>query len=550
MAPNLVEENVWLGARLTILSGMHAGRDSIMGPGAVLSKDVATGDTLSDLRCDGLVPPMLDILKAGLKVGVATLAGLLGWVVAGKILALTLGAAGVGLFGLLRQLLQNLTLMGSLNGQQALVQGIASRTTRSAQLRFAGSVFHIQVILGGTLAAGLLVFAPWLGPWLIPDSRSVALVRWLTLALAVTVAQAYWIGLLNGHRLINSLVKSQMLGPVAVLLLVFPMVWLVRRGYPTGFVLMLGGPAAVITFAAAWSARQAAWMPTMWVWKIDRSDALGFFRMSAVLLVTGVVTTSAQFFESWLVARRMGLAQAGQFWTAWAISMSYVTLVLGSLGSYYMPSLTCLADADARRRLIRSYLGLSLIAMPVIASLVIVIKPWIIRGMFSPALLPALKVMRWMLIGDFFKGLAWVLAFPMLALNDMKWFFFSEVGFSVGMAGAAWLWLSLRGSIEGLGLIFMLLYVLYLLVMIIYIRVRHGFAWRAVESGQFMVGLALVILLSVLTWRDNQVKWLPFGLFTLLGGAYLLISVGISGRHGLRWFGKAPAGKPLHGANP
>ena len=535
------------GARVSILKGVRAGRDAIVRSGAVVSKDVASRDTLPEIRRGGLVPPMPDILKASLKVGVATLAGLLGWVVAGKILAITLGAAGVGLFGLLRQLLQNLALIGSLNGQQALVQGIASRTTRSTQLRFAGSVFHLQVLLGGVLAVGLLVFAPWLGPWLIPHSKSVTLLRWLALVMLVTVAQAYVIGLLNGHRLINALVKSQMLSPVAVLLLVFPMVWLVRRGYPFGFVLMLGGPAAVTTIAAAWLARQATWMPPMWGWKIDRSDALGFFRMSAVLLISGVVTTGAQFFESWLVARRMGLAEAGQFWTAWAISMSYVTLVLGSLGSYYMPSLSRLADPEARRLLIRSYLGLSLIAMPVIASLVIVVKPWIIRGMFSPALLPALKVMRWMLIGDFFKGLAWVLAFPMLALNDMKWFFWSEVGFSFGMAGAAWLWLSRRGSIEGLGLIFMLLYMVYLLVMVIYIRARHGFVWRSGEAGQFVVGLALVVLLSVLTWRDNQVKWLPVGLFTLLGGAYLLFNIGRSGWHGLHSLGESVSGKPFHG---
>jgi O-antigen/teichoic acid export membrane protein len=488
---------------------------------------------------------MLDILKSALKVGLATLASLLGWVVAGKILALTLGAAGVGLFGLLRQLLQNLTLIGSFNGQPALVQGIASRTTRNNQIRFAGSVFYIQVLLGGALAVGLLLLAPWLGPWLIPNSRSVALLRWLALVMLVTMAQGYVFGLLNGHRLINALVKSQLLGPVAVVLLVFPMVWLVRRGYPFGFVLMLGGPAAVTTIAAAWSARHATWMPHMWRLEIDLSDAVSFFRMSAVLLTTGVITSGTQFFESWLVARQRGLAEAGQFWTAWAISMSYVTLILGSLGTYYMPSLSRIADPEARRQLIRSYLRLSLVAMPVLASLVIVTKPWIIRGMFSPALLPALKVMRWMLIGDFFKGITWVLGFPMIALNEMKWFFWSEFGFSFWMAGSAWLWLSRRGSIEGLGLIFMLLYIVYLFVMVIYIRARHGFVWKPAEAGQLVQGMALVVLLSVLTWRDNQVRWLPVGLFTLLGGAYLWFQIGVSGWHGLNAARNSLAGGPL-----
>src|SRR5512133_2560161 len=115
--------------------------------------------------------------------------------------------------------------------------------------------------------------------------------------------------------------------------------------------------------------------------------------MSGVMLVAGVVTTGTQFFISWLVAKRMGLAQAGQFWTAWTLSMAYVTLVLGSLGTYYMPSLSRLSDPEDRRALIRNYLRLSLIAMPLLVSLVIVFKPWVIRGMFSSALLPALQVM-------------------------------------------------------------------------------------------------------------------------------------------------------------
>src|SRR5438128_1102782 len=109
-------------------------------------------------------PHARDILGAGLKVGLATLAGLLGWVVAGKVLAVTLGASGVGLFGLLRQLLQNLTVLASFNGQSALVQGIASRATKEEQKRFAGSVLRIQILLAGAIAVLLLLAAPWIGP--------------------------------------------------------------------------------------------------------------------------------------------------------------------------------------------------------------------------------------------------------------------------------------------------------------------------------------------------------------------------------------------------
>jgi acetyltransferase-like isoleucine patch superfamily enzyme len=43
-APVLLEENVWLGARVTILKGVRIGRDAIVGSGAVVTKDVADGD--------------------------------------------------------------------------------------------------------------------------------------------------------------------------------------------------------------------------------------------------------------------------------------------------------------------------------------------------------------------------------------------------------------------------------------------------------------------------------------------------------------------------
>jgi hypothetical protein len=163
--------------------------------------------------------------------------------------------------------------------------------------------------------------------------------------------------------------------------------------------------------------------------------------------------------------------------------------------------------------------------MPLLVSTVIVFKPWVIRGMFSPALLPALKVMRWMLIGDLFKGISWVLAFPMLAFSEMKWFFWTEVLFSLCMAGATWLWLSLGGGIEGLGLFFMLLYIMYLPAMAFYIWVKHDFIWKAGEVVHFVGALALVLLLSALTWRDANVTWGAVGLLALLGGAFTTASL-------------------------
>jgi PST family polysaccharide transporter len=377
------------------------------------------------------------------------------------------------------------------------------------------------------------VAAPWLGPVLIPHPQSVTLLRWLSLALLTASAQAYFISLLNGHRRIDDLVKSQAMGPLVVIGLIFPMIWLIRGGYAVGFVLMLMLPGAAITLAAIWRAQRKGELPPLFHGRFHRGDAGYFIRMSGVLLATGLVTSGTHYFQSWILARRLGLQQTGEFWVAWALSMSYVTLLLGSYGTYYMPSLTRLTDPEARRALIRSYLRLSLMAMPMLVSLVILFKPLLVHLMFSHALLPSLNVMRWMLIGDYFKGISWVLAFPMLAFNEMKWFFWTEVLLSLYRAGCIWAWVAHGGSVEGLGALFLALYILYAMLMTFYVRKKHGFRWHPFELAWLLGGVALVLASSLLSWNALRLTGFHLGVEAGLMAAFLLPLLNPTWRSGL-----------------
>lgn len=475
-----------------------------------------------------------EIAGSSVKVGVATVASLLGWVVGGKILALELGAAGVGVFGLLRQLLQNLSVVSTFNGATALVQGLASRSGEP-QERYTRAVGWIYAIGGVAVAAVLMLAAPWLGHRLVPHPQAPSLVRWLALALLAVTAQGYFVGLLNGHRAVDALVRAQIVGPVAVLLIAYPVARLTRGGDPAGLVLMLAVPAAVVAIAAARAARRAGWVPPRG--GLDRAAAGSFFRMSVVLVLTGLLTTGTQYLQNRLVAERLGLEQSGMFWVAWTLSMTYVSVLLGSYGTYYMPALTALEDPRDRNALIRDYLRLALLVMPVLVSLVVVVKPWVVVLMFSPKLLPALSVMRWMLIGDLLKGVAWVLAFPMLAFNEMRWFFWTEVVFSAGLLAAAAALLAFAGTIEALGAAFAALYACYLVVMWWYVRRMHGFRVQRADAWSFVGGLAFVVGMSWLTWSDVGVR--PVAVLAWIAGSAVL-SLGSLNR--LRWPRRARVG--------
>lgn len=72
---------------------------------------------------------MREILKVFLKSGSGSAANVLLNVAALKILARMLGPSGIGLFSLLRQILQTALTAGTLSGQTALVQGASSQNT-------------------------------------------------------------------------------------------------------------------------------------------------------------------------------------------------------------------------------------------------------------------------------------------------------------------------------------------------------------------------------------------------------------------------------------
>ena len=66
-----------------------------------------------------------------------------------------------------------------------------------------------------------------------------------------------------------------------------------------------------------------------------------------------------------------------------------------------------------------------LLVAPLI-TLVILGKSLVVSILYSKEFLPSFDIIQWMLIGDYFKAVGWVLATPMLAFADLRMFFWTE----------------------------------------------------------------------------------------------------------------------------
>lgn len=459
---------------------------------------------------------MREILAAFLKTGSGSAVSLLLNIISVKIMAVVVGPSGLGLLSLLRQIQQTALSVATTGGQTALVQGASSRKAE-ARCDYLRTVLLI-FLLGGLIAAcSLVLFAPVIAEEVIGknDTKTVWLVRWLALPVLLSVFSGYIGGVLNVYRAIGRLALLQVAAALGMVVFVYPVALAARSGFELAFIGLLTVSVAINAGLGIVFLWQGDWLVPILRCLMNSvpSDAVRhFFSIAGTMVITGLVGTGTMLSIRALIVREQGLAGAGIFDAAWTVSMTYVTLVLSSFSTYYMPTLAMTQESQSRVVLMQRLLRLSTLLMIPLVSSVIALKPLVVNLLFSTEFTPALDIMRWMLIGDYFKVTSWVLAFPMLAFADMKTFFWSEIVSNIGFLGIAGVMIIGLGSVQGVGVSFLLLYLVYLIYTLYYARTRHHLTLNRNMVITWLFGLALILGISWQTWSVTQVNWTMTGI--------------------------------------
>jgi O-antigen/teichoic acid export membrane protein len=470
-----------------------------------------------------------ELLKATLKTGSGSGFNLLLGIIATKILAVVLGPSGIGLYSLLRQAIEVTKGVGTLGGEAALVQGLASRKGKP-QDEYLVTTFWL-FMLGASLVVVVLVgFAPWISPWILDrsDAQSVSLIRALAIPSALWVLSIYLTSVLNGFRAIGMLALLQVLGATAMALLAYPVAQLADAGYSSAFIVMVSAPPTVGAMIGGWYALRSGWLaPLFHSHRIifHRESTRHFFSIAGTMLVAVLIATGTIMGVRSLIVHYDGLSGAGIFAVAWTLSSTYVMLVLSSFQTYYLPTLSDTSDATERIALMQRVVRLvTLMMLPLVISL-IVLKPLVIELLYSEEFLPALDLIRWMLIGDYFKVISWVFSMSTIAYADMKVFFWTEFLWHAGFLALGSAALFGFGSIQGFAVAFLLMYILYLAYYLHYARSRHQFSLTGSLLMWWLIGLTLVIGASWQTWSDVHVDWGAAILWLLAATAFAGLSL-------------------------
>jgi len=453
---------------------------------------------------------MRSLFIAVLKTGSGAVVNLLLGVVSIKIMAVMLGPSGTGLFSLIRQAITTLSSLG-FGGQTALVQGAANKQgkRRDSYLRTTFWLFA-----GGGLLSAMLIelFAPRLCTLVFgsADARTIQLIRLFALPVILLHAHIYLKSVINGCRAIGRLALVEILGPLITLLATYPVCVFVGEGYALAFVWMLSAAYAVMIIASGLILYKNGWIPSLFMGAeglVQSADFHYFISIAGITFLTGMISSGTLLAVRTMVARDGGLHQAGLFDLAWSLSGSYVMLLLSSFGTYYTPTLSQAVDSTERAALVRRVIRLSTMLMIPMIVTMIVIKPLLVKALYSNEYIASLELVRWMLIGDYLKITSWVLATAVVVNLDMKIYFWTETFWYVGFLALSALAIFYFRDLQGIGVAFIGLYAALVYYYLQYVRRVYKMKLSSDLLIPWLIGLATVLIASIQNWYSTAADW-------------------------------------------
>jgi enterobacterial common antigen flippase len=417
------------------------------------------------------------ILKSTALVGGSSVLNIAIGIVRTKAMAMLLGPAGFGLFGLytsIANLTQSVAGMGINSSGVRQIAEAAGSDDIEQMARTAAVLRRTSIALGALGALLLLVFSRQISRMTFGSDEHYLAICLLSLAVFFNLVSAGQGALIQGMRRIADLAKMGVLGALFGFLISVPIVYYLRV---KGVVPSLVCVAAMTVITSSWYSRKIqTHVPSITLADVWR-EASALLKLGFAFMASGMMIMGSAYVVRIIILRKLGIEATGLYQSAWAIGGLYVSFILQAMGADFYPRLTACATHNTKcNRLVNEQARVSLLlAGPgVIATLTI--APIIIAVFYSAHFAAAVGLLRWICLGASLQVITFPIGFIILAKGLQSYFFWTELAWTAVHIGLSWICLQYFG-LNGAGMAFFGSYVLHTLVIYPIVHRVSGFRW-------------------------------------------------------------------------
>ena len=367
-----------------------------------------------------------------------------------KAVALVLGASGVGLIGLwsgLQSLAENIARMGlGVTGVKELVLARPeARNYARVGLRSYALLWMVATVLTGVL------FPHQIKALIGSAEIEATTVTYCMLGSAASVASTTFLVELRGMHDTKRVAKAYVWGAFLSTLFCLLVLWILPQQAAIWFVVLPPVFAAIAAYVmnlhypiqAKWSGR-SQWPKWTSYWPL-------LFKAGAPIMLAGLASIAIMFFIRLTIEQEANLHQLGLFVGAFMLSEKYLGFLMKAMGTDYLPRVTSvIKDRAATIEMVtRQTHVLTSLAIPPLL-MIIGLAPLILHLLYSEDFVSAALLLQILVLGDFFKMVAWPIGYLMVAHGRSKAFAIKEGLVSGLFALGVYLWFTDDLSVVGL----------------------------------------------------------------------------------------------------
>ena len=480
---------------------------------------------------------MKSILKATAILGSSSVASIIIGIATQKSWAIFVGPTGVGLMGLQVSLLSIASIIAGFGVSMGLVRLAAPKLANDdlqgvAALHKASWI--LLAILGILTFLTLIIFrAHWAGT-ILGQSELTGNVILTAVAVVINLAVGVQMGMLNAYHRIHALARIGVLNSAFGAVVSISLIWLFRQH---GIGLALLGSYAANVIVTSYFTRKEIQLSQVTPTREQVIDALksliifgGPFTLS-MLVSNGIVN-----YIPVMALHQLGPESVGYYRAASSITVAYLSFLLTAMTQDYYPRVsaanghpeTLNAMVNEQHRLVL------LFSAPMILGL-LALTPILVPMLYSTKFTPAINILEWQLIGDFFKFTSWTMAIVILACCSSITYLTIEAVSGALMLAGVWYGMQ-RFGLEGLGMSFLAIYIVYYIIVTLVLRRKIALRWSTANLRLFTCILCCLIGIRTLPFLGLE----RYRLYIALPIA------GIFGWYSLNVFMKEYRGKQTH----
>ena len=437
-----------------------------------------------------------------------------------KVIAVLLGAEGVGVIGLFNGAIEMVSSLTGMGLRQSSVRDVSASKTAEAFKRIVAIVRKLSLLVG---LLGSMVFigaAPLLSRFTFGSEEYLWGFVILSASLLFNALSSGEQAILQGSGRLKIFARSTVAGSVASLLVSIPLYYIWRMA---GIVPSL--LASFFTFLFNYIASRKSKVQSQ---KISAKEAIKegtpMLKLGIYMTISGFMTTLLNYiFIAWL-NRYSSTAEVGYYQAGFTLVTRYVGLIFAAMATEYYPRLSSVQnDNKAVSLQVSRQIESSLLMLLPIIALFLIFQEWIITLLYASQFAVVTDYAGWAMPGVLFKAISWSLGFILLAKGEGKLFLITELISDVTSL-AINVFLYHYWGLEGLGLAYTINFAIYTTYMWIICKRRYGFA---PEKALYLILLItfVIIYLQAIVINGEISKYIIPSLLAFVAILFSLITL-------------------------